>query len=69
MTGRRTIDQITSDQLDALYDRLDRIGDAAHLHRQTLISTAELYAAIEAGPELAPAATQATDDQTKEQQP
>lgn len=50
MTDRRTIDQITSDQLDQLYYRLDSIRDAVALHRQGLVSTAELYAVIEADP-------------------
>ncbi|WP_406417990.1 hypothetical protein [Streptomyces sp. NBC_01614] len=59
MTDRKTLDQMTSDDLDALYERLESARDAATLHRQSLISTAELYAAIEAEP--APAATQATE--------
>lgn len=50
MTDRHTVNSITSDALDALYDRLDRIRDAAVLHRQGLIRTSELYAVIEADP-------------------
>lgn len=50
MNDRYTADTITSDALDALYDRLDRARDAAALHRQGLITTAELYAVIEAAP-------------------
>ncbi|MGW4603694.1 hypothetical protein ACWENS_10535 [Streptomyces sp. NPDC004532] len=41
------------------HDRLDRIRDAARLHRQQLISTSELYAVIEAMD--ATAATEATE--------
>lgn len=82
MTGRHTIDQITSDQLDHLYDQLD--------HIRTLHQPTGVVAATESGnppdcttcgpnrwpcptyqaiTETPPAATQATDDQTKEQQP
>ncbi|MFF7550908.1 hypothetical protein ACFZCU_46000 [Streptomyces canus] len=50
MTDRKTIDQITSDELDQLYYRLASIRDAAVLHRQGLISNRELYAAVEADP-------------------
>lgn len=32
---------------DAAVDRIDRIRDAARLHRQQLITTNELYAVIE----------------------
>lgn len=65
MTVRKTLDQMNSDDLDALHERLDRIRDAARLHRQTLIGTSELYAVIEAldapsGP--APAQTGDDDD-------
>ena len=52
MTDRHTVNTITSDQLDALYYRLDQGRDAAALHRQGLLSTAELYAVIEASPAL-----------------
>jgi hypothetical protein len=48
MTGRIPLDDMTSDQLDHLYDELDRARDAAALHRQGLISNTELYAVIEA---------------------
>ncbi|MHB9857652.1 hypothetical protein [Streptomyces sp. YIM S03343] len=51
MTDRIPLDNLNSDQLDALYDRLDRARDAAALHRKGLITAAELYAAIEAEPE------------------
>lgn len=61
MTDRYTADTITSDALDALYYRLDRARDAAALHRQGLITTAELYAVFETAPESGPAATEATE--------
>ena len=57
MSERLTVDTITSDALNALYYRLERARDAAALHRQGLITTAELYAVIEAGP----AATEANE--------
>jgi hypothetical protein len=60
MSDRYTADTINDDALDQLYDRLDRARDAAALHRQGLLTTAELYAVIEAAPEPGPAATQAT---------
>lgn len=47
MTDRIPLDHLTSDALDHLYDRLDRIRDAATIHRQGLLRTSELYAAIE----------------------
>jgi len=50
MTDRHTVNTITSDQLDALYYRLDAARDATALHRQGLLSTAELYAVVEARP-------------------
>jgi hypothetical protein len=58
MTVRKTLDQMTSDQLDDLYERLESARDAAALHRQGLITTAELYAAIEADTAPTPAATE-----------
>lgn len=53
---RLSINEINSDQLDELYERLAHIRDAAALHRQGLIRTAELYAAIEADPNPGPPA-------------
>lgn len=50
VSDRHTVNSITSDALDELYDRLDGIRDAAILHRQRLIRTSELYAVIEADP-------------------
>lgn len=50
MTGRIRLDDLTSDQYDELCDRLDQTRNAATLHRQGLITTAELYAVIEADP-------------------
>jgi hypothetical protein len=58
MTDRIPLDHLTSDQLDALYYRLESARDATTLHRQGLISTAELYAAIEADAAPTPAATE-----------
>jgi hypothetical protein len=52
---------MTSDDLDLLYDRLDRARDAATLHRKGLLTTTELYAVIEAAPVPDEAATQATE--------
>ncbi|MEV7364284.1 hypothetical protein [Streptomyces sp. NPDC091299] len=46
-------------------DRLDRIRDAARLHRRRLISTSELYAVIEAMD--APAATEAAEPDARQQ--
>jgi uncharacterized protein with gpF-like domain len=63
MTDRHTADTINSDALDQLYERLDRARAAAALHRQGLLTTAELYAVIEAAHESGPAATQATDSE------
>jgi hypothetical protein len=57
MTDRHTVDSITSDALDQLYYRLDQIWDAAALHRQGLLTAAELYAVIEADDPLDPATT------------
>jgi hypothetical protein len=48
MTDRIPLDDMTSDQLDQLYYRLDQARDAVALHRQGLLTTAELYAVIEA---------------------
>lgn len=48
MTDRIPLDDMTSDQLDHLYNDLDRARHAAALHRQGLISNIELYAVIEA---------------------
>jgi hypothetical protein len=48
MTDRIPLDDMTSDQLDQMYDELDRARHAAALHRQGLISNTELYAVIEA---------------------
>jgi hypothetical protein len=62
MTDRKTLDQMNSDDLDALYYRLDQARAAAALHRQGLLRTAELYAAIEAAPVSGPAATEPTVD-------
>jgi hypothetical protein len=52
-----------TDGYAAQFRQLDRIRDAARLHRQQLIGTSELYAVIEALDEPAPgtAATRATD--------
>jgi hypothetical protein len=65
---RHTVDTLNSDSLDALYTSLeraeaaiDRAQDAAALHRQGLLTTAELYAVIEATPAPGPAATEATE--------
>jgi hypothetical protein len=66
MSDRYTADTINDDALDQLYERLDRARDAAALHQQGLLTTAELYAVIEANPEDGPAATQATE-RTEEQ--
>jgi hypothetical protein len=64
MNDRYTADTINDDALDQLYERLDRARDAAALHRQGLLTTAELYAVIEATPAPGPAATQATEPHT-----
>lgn len=53
MNDRPTASTITDPQLDALHDQLDKVRSAAVLHRQGLITTAELYAVI--GPENGPA--------------
>lgn len=55
MTDRPNINSLTSDQLDALYERLDNARHAAALHRQGLLTIAELYAVIEAAPNDQPA--------------
>jgi hypothetical protein len=48
MTDRHTADSINDNDLDALYYRLTQARDAVALHRQGLITTAELYATVEA---------------------
>ncbi|MFD5814380.1 hypothetical protein [Streptomyces sp. NPDC127038] len=45
---RHTADTINDDDLDQLYDQLARVRDAVILHRQGLLTTAELYATVEA---------------------
>jgi hypothetical protein len=59
VTRRPTASDITDDQLDALYYRLSQARTAVGLHRKGLVTTAELYAVIEADSE--PVATEATD--------
>jgi hypothetical protein len=54
MTNRHTADTINDNDLDALYYRLAGARDAVALHRQGLITTAELYDAVEAEPEATP---------------
>ncbi|KAB1979245.1 hypothetical protein [Streptomyces triticiradicis] len=80
MTHRYTADTITDDELDRLYYRLDRARDAVALHRRGLLTTAELYAVIEADAPWVPcpacrradqaglAASEQHDDCAKEQQ-
>jgi hypothetical protein len=46
-TWKRKAEEIEADR-DRIEDRLERIRDAAALHRKQLISTSELYAVIEA---------------------
>jgi hypothetical protein len=52
-------------RVEELQNTIDQVRDAVALHRQGLITTAELYAVVEAEP--GPAATEAPQPHTKEQ--